>query len=144
MGWFFRRTRPEPDQVLAALRAENEQLRAKLEGLSAPEIVGTMFSGMAAVFKAMSEAEVARLAATVEDRQEERKMAEAARQARRDSARDAREKLAAQRRTGKQGDCKVCANPSDPSLTTSDIAFHYNQHALGPPLTPPRNGGKGA
>jgi hypothetical protein len=139
-GWFRRRPKVDHDAsaLAARLANENEQLRTRLEAFGAPDVVASMMQGIAGVFKAMSEAEVARLQATATDRTEERKLAQEAREARREAAKNARNHYKPKQA---YGGCRVCANDHDPAITLDDLSFHYGNHRAD---AAPLKNGKGA
>lgn len=125
MGWFFNRAR-RPDVLLmeALLKQETERLKQQAE----------LDASRRAIEMRRMELEFENLERLGSEKRKDAEDRERLREQRRKWAASAREikrqKLAAGAGAGANG-CRVCTNPSDPSLTSAEITWHYNGHALG-------------
>jgi len=132
MAWLFKRRRNATDELIGAI-INGELKRRETDALVEQKRLEHELRKL--------ELEGQQLEARGEEQRRDRADREKLRQERQQHAARIREIRAERKRTASAqpadahpGDCKVCVNPSDPSLTERDITWHHNGHREGPSI----------
>ena len=121
VNWPFRRSRSIEQQVLQSYR-ETELRRREIDAqieLKKAELEGRKI-----------ELEMEHISELADQRRKDRQFKIELQKFKEENLIGARKKLADKRAGAAAGQCRACANPSDPALTAPEIQFHNNGHGI--------------